>query len=362
MDVFTSRVSVIVPIYNVERFLSQCLSSIAGQTYKNLEIICINDGSTDRSLEIVDEFAAKDSRFVVIDKQNEGYGAGCNQGIDAASGEWISIVEPDDWIEPTMYEDMLAFAGNFAEVDIVKTPWTDITNWDAPSCQGIRRCPFKGKIRTSKKVFKIGENTVLLKHHPSIWSAIYRKDFLLDKKIRFMEIPGAGWADNPFLIETLCQAENIAYLDREYYNYRCDLPGSTLNHVSEAAISRPFDRWDDMLSILNRLHVADARILAAHYVRGFNYAYGAMADDGWDNVIVKRRTKLMFQAMDPDIVSHIPEISPNRKELFFSLRNEECPSLSKLPWLRYLLMETAITVKYDGFRKVFTRAARLVSR
>lgn len=362
MNVFDGTVSVIIPIYNVDKYLSQCLSSIASQTFKNLEIICINDGSTDRSLEIINSFAANDSRFVIIDKMNEGYGAGCNQGIDRATGKWISIVEPDDWIEPTMYEDMVSFAGKFENVDIVKTPWTDITGWDDPFSQGTRRCPFKGKIGTSKKTFEIAENPILLECHPSIWSAIYRRDFLSDNKIRFMEIPGAGWADNPFLIETLCQAKNIVYLDREFYNYRCDLPGSTHNHANANAIARPFDRWDDMLSIINRLHITDPRILAAHYIRGFNYAYGAIADDGWDNSIVQRRTSHMFQSMNADIVARIPEISPSRKELFYSLRGEECPSISKLPWLRHLLKETAITIKYDGIHSVFSRAVRLATR
>ena len=108
-------VSIIVPIYNVERYLDQCLDSIEAQTYKNLEIICINDGSTDNSLCIIEKHAAADPRYRVIDKENGGYGVGCNLGISEATGTWISIVEPDDWLDPHMYEDMLAFAGTFEE-------------------------------------------------------------------------------------------------------------------------------------------------------------------------------------------------------------------------------------------------------
>lgn len=103
-------VSVIVPIYNAEPFLDQCLKSISSQTHKNLEIICLNDGSTDESLSIMQTHAAQDNRMRVIDKPNQGYGATCNRGIEEASGQWIAIVEPDDWIEPGMYADMLAFA------------------------------------------------------------------------------------------------------------------------------------------------------------------------------------------------------------------------------------------------------------
>ena len=126
-------VSIIVPIYNVERYLDQCLDSIEAQTYKNLEIICINDGSTDNSLSIIEKHAAADPRYRVIDKENGGYGVGCNLGISEATGTWISIVEPDDWLDPHMYEDMLAFAGTFEErLDVIKTPWWNYEDWPAP--------------------------------------------------------------------------------------------------------------------------------------------------------------------------------------------------------------------------------------
>lgn len=105
-----SLVSVIVPIYNAGPYLEQCLNSIVGQTHKDLEIILLNDGSTDDSLATMRRYAENDARIKVIDKQNQGYGATCNRGHAEATGTWISIVEPDDWIEPGMYADMLAFA------------------------------------------------------------------------------------------------------------------------------------------------------------------------------------------------------------------------------------------------------------
>ena len=109
-----SLVSVIVPIYNVETYLDQCLDSISAQTYRNLEVICINDGSTDGVvLAIMQRHASVDGAFGSSTKPNGGYGQGCNRGIDEARGAWISIIEPDDWIEPHMYESMLAFADSF---------------------------------------------------------------------------------------------------------------------------------------------------------------------------------------------------------------------------------------------------------
>ena len=92
------KVSVIVPSMNVERTLDAALSSIERQTYPDIEILALNDGSTDGTLAVMQAHAARDPRIRVIDKQNEGYGATCNRGIDMAEGDYIAIVEPDDWI------------------------------------------------------------------------------------------------------------------------------------------------------------------------------------------------------------------------------------------------------------------------
>ena len=98
------KVSVLVPIYNVEKYLSKCLESLCSQTLQDMEMICINDGSTDASREIVEQYRKKDSRIKVIDQDNSGYGISMNRGLEKAEGEYIAIVESDDFIEPDMME------------------------------------------------------------------------------------------------------------------------------------------------------------------------------------------------------------------------------------------------------------------
>ena len=100
------KVSIVIPTYNVEQYLKECLDSVINQTLKDIEIICVDDGSTDNSGKILDEYAAKDSRIKVIHKENGGYGKAMNVGIDNATGEYIGIVEPDDYIEFDMYETL----------------------------------------------------------------------------------------------------------------------------------------------------------------------------------------------------------------------------------------------------------------
>ena len=115
------KVSIIVPIYNVEAYLGQCLDSIRNQTFQDWECLMFSDGSKDDSISIMKSFAESDPRFKVIEKQNEGYGATCNRGIEMAQGEWVSIVEPDDFISPDMYERLLSSAASKqGTIDIIK--------------------------------------------------------------------------------------------------------------------------------------------------------------------------------------------------------------------------------------------------
>lgn len=119
-------VSLVVPIYNVADYLEQCLASIQSQSYTNLEIICLNDGSTDSSLALLEAYAARDGRIIIIDKENEGYGATCNRGIAAAHGSWVGIVEPDDYLEPSMVQelvDLIQANGGESQVDIARSAY-----------------------------------------------------------------------------------------------------------------------------------------------------------------------------------------------------------------------------------------------
>ena len=97
-------ITVIIPIYNVSKYLKNCLESVINQTYKNLEIICVNDGSTDNSLEILKEYKERDERIIIIDKKNAGVSAARNDGIEKASGEYLFCVDGDDYIDEDFFE------------------------------------------------------------------------------------------------------------------------------------------------------------------------------------------------------------------------------------------------------------------
>ena len=342
--------SIIVPMYNAGPYLEQCLDSIVGQTHKDLEIILLNDGSTDDSLATMHRYAENDGRIKMIDKQNQGYGATCNRGLAEATGTWISIVEPDDWIEPGMYADMLAFAAQFADkgtpLDIVKTPYWRIWMPDTKQQRKLN-CSYKDRIHPPKQPFAIADAAHLLCHHPSIWSAIYRKSFLDERNIRFKEIPGAGWADNPFLVETLCQTDRIGYFDTAYYCYREETPEKSKNFAHSNTLL-PLERWNDMMDVLERLGITDERILRAHNSRGFTYLSGIIEEVDLTHDDVRETAKHMFERMDADLVFSDNEVSPGMKRLYAGLRGIPCPKINPLPHMKGLVGQGVYNLKNTG--------------
>ncbi|MFR2030199.1 MAG: glycosyltransferase family 2 protein [Collinsella sp.] len=127
------KVSILVPICNVERYLRECLNSLVNQTLREIEIICINDGSTDSSLSIIREYERRDTRIVVIDKPNSGYGDSMNKGIELARGEYIGIVESDDFASLNMFETLYKEAVK-NDLDVVRSNYYAHRTKEDSSC------------------------------------------------------------------------------------------------------------------------------------------------------------------------------------------------------------------------------------
>lgn len=352
-------VSVIMPIYNAMPYLDQALLSARNQTYSNLEIICLNDGSTDNSLECIKKHAKQDSRIVIIDKENEGYGATCNKGMAIARGEWIFFLEPDDWIELFCIGKLLGKALEYKDtnpaVDIVKAGYWRVLSHDGKETK--ERCNYLGRIRPAHQPFTIDSAAHLLRHHPSIWSALYRKSFLQKHNITFREIPGAGWADNPFLVETLCQAEAIIYIDEPLYCYRAEMPDE-----AKAALKRnpfiPFERWHDMMDIIERLGITKKRVLYAQIARGFLYKNQVVNAVGIDQPGIKEELIRMFKRMDPELVYKEKTVSPEDKLLFAELLDLPTPTVDRNAYKKYLLAEGIYTMRNVGVANTMKRVLK----
>ena len=223
------KVSVLVPIYNVEKYLGQCLESLCTQTLKDIEIICINDGSTDSCGMILESYQKKDSRIKVITKANSGYGNSMNIGLNNASGEYIGIVESDDFVDSDMMEKLYSCAKSEKNcndgLDIVKS-----NCYFYSQNEGIEKNQYNntlGELPLNKTIKPIHYPSLFLKMQ-TIWSALYKRDFLLKNNIRFNETPGASYQDVSFAFQVYACAETIKLIPEAYLHYRIDNVASSV--------------------------------------------------------------------------------------------------------------------------------------
>lgn len=286
-----SKIDIIVPIYNAERYLEQCLDSIVTQSLYEIQVICVNDGSTDLSGEIMRRYAQIDSRICVIEQENKGYGAAVNRGLSVAQAEYIGIVEPDDFVDSFCFEYLLRCASICNGVDIAKCAYNEY--YDIPDGTHNVKASASSKVETHLFPFKIAQYPELLIHHPSIWSAIYRRKFLEENRLHFIEAPGAAWTDNPFFISSMCHAQKIVWSNERHYYYRRTNPDASSN-LKDCSI--PLLRALDMLDIAETELLTEPVILRAIYKRCLIYiqlviehpAYQPLKDDILIRQVVSR--------------------------------------------------------------------------
>lgn len=221
-------VSVVLPIYNAGKYLRQCLNSLKGQTLKEMEFVCVNDGSTDNSLEIIREFAREDARFIAIDKPNSGYGHTMNCGLDSAVGKYVGIVEPDDFVKQQMYARLVEIA-EATGVDFVKSGV--IFHWSNRPDKEIKIANDKSLVG---RVLNPGEDIGIFNAVMNNVTGIYRRDFVEGNRIRFTETPGASYQDNSFYLQSHFLAKSAYLLDESFYFYRQDNAASSINSKGKA--------------------------------------------------------------------------------------------------------------------------------
>ena len=252
------KLSVIIPCFNVENYLREALASVCRQTYENLEILCINDGSTDSTLSILNEFAKQDPRMRVLSKVNTGYGDSVNFGLGEATGDYVCIFEPDDFIEPDMYAVLMKNAAE-KDLDISRCTFFDF-------CEGVNKVnECRG---LPKERFYCPRNLCDLSaflQPPAIWSAVYRKDWLDLHGIRFLPTPGASFQDISFAFKTNLLADRCFAVTRPLYHYRSHANNSV---KSTGKVFAPMNEYRECIAFARRrgcLDTAKAVILDIEY-------------------------------------------------------------------------------------------------
>ncbi len=219
------QVSIVIPIYNVEKYLDECLDCVVNQTLYDIEIICVNDGSTDRSGEILAGYAERDDRIIVINKKNAGYGHAVNMGIRVASGEYIGIVEPDDYLELNMMEELYNTASRM-NLDVIKADFNIVRG--EPGKRVYSRQKICKNYDLYHQVTNASENENVFRASLYTWAGLYRREFLWKNDIWHNESPGASYQDNGFWFQVFVKAQSIYFVDKAYYYLRRDNPNSSI--------------------------------------------------------------------------------------------------------------------------------------
>lgn len=285
-------ISVIIPVYGVEKYIAQCLESVISQTYKNLEIIVVNDGTKDRSAEIAKDYAAKDSRIKVYDFKNGGLSVARNRGLEIATGDYISYIDSDDWLDTKMYETLLEAAMK-NEADMVKC---GIIETNGAAEEKITFSDVKIINNEQHKAFKNYFKGIL-------WTiacnGLYRCD--LAKKVKFPEniVHEDNYSSGLFLYF----AKKVASIPFCGYYYRVNNTG-----ISKGKVKRPLDKIlaisklrKELLAsgFINKKLDWKLSVEFYHFVRGWNddmYRVVAMQKDLYEYVMsnLDTRRKISF--------------------------------------------------------------------
>lgn len=214
------KVSVIVPVYNVQDYLRECLDSIVNQTLKDIEIICVNDGSTDKSLSILEEYAKTDDRFIILSKSNSGYGHTINTGMSKAKGEYVIIVESDDIAFPDMLQKMCNVADT-KKADIVRANYYDYDGSDY-AIFDYDKVPNNCVLSEEEKIQLFDIDNFYL--------YLCRRDFFVHYNIKLNETPGASYQDISYQFQLIYYADRIILMSERVLHYRVNREQSSINN------------------------------------------------------------------------------------------------------------------------------------
>ena len=243
-------ISIIIPVYNAEKYLSRCLDSVVNQTYKKLEIIVVDDGSTDNSRKILEKYKKRDNRIVLLYKDNGGQSSARNIGLKRAKGEYIGFVDSDDYIVDNMYE----FLKNMIEQ----------YHADIAMCDYTRKKIKLNKGWNEKKIVQYRDEDISMlfyrlrgeKSFYSVWNRLYRKKLLLG--INFIE--GKTTEDVLFTYDVYKKASKVVYSSLKKYMYYSNQTGITRNVLCEKDFSL-FEIWDEIVKREQGMKFYDAAVL-----------------------------------------------------------------------------------------------------
>ena len=243
------KVSIVIPIYNTQKYLNECLDSVVNQTFKDIEIICVNDGSTDDTLEILKSYAEKDERVKIISQEKSGAGAARNKGLEASKGQYVYTMDSDDWIYPDAIEDMYGNAVlNNSDIVMIKYGRDEILDREN-SRNGFYLDDELHRSGEDYKEFTFTYKDIkrnVLNTYFNHWMCFYKKEFL-DEWDDFKFQENSIFEDVIFHVKTFLRAERISHIPRIYYYYRRVESSQMRNYRKYSDIFKTIDAVDEFL-------------------------------------------------------------------------------------------------------------------
>lgn len=338
------KISIIVPVYNVEKYLDRCMQSLVNQTLKDIEIILVDDGSPDNCPQMCDEYAQKDNRIKVIHKQNAGLGYARNSGLEIATGKYVAFVDSDDYVDTSMYEALYKRA--------------ETINVDVVYC-GFNTEVSKNKWRESKEVNKDqlweGNNVKEFMYNMiasgkgvrqerlyqmSVWHAIYKRDIIVKNDILFPSERDVVSEDIPFQVDFLKKTNKILYLNNHFYYY-C-LNETSLSSTFKKEKFYGYNKLRECL--LSKINETEYRQRVNRLYIGYcrSYCFDLLSS----NIVDKNKLfKLIFD--DPIFKKVRYEFSPS----FLPIHTRIMYTLMSNKTLLFLLMYIKLTRRFRGKEK-----------
>lgn len=309
---YRPKVSVILPVYNVGKYLRQSLDSLINQTLKDIEIICVNDGSTDDCFDILEEYKEKDGRIIVIHKENKGTGAARNDGLRMATGECIGFVDPDDWVKPNMFERLynlikeknldiaMCMPDGYNEKEGITAPFPYFVD------DNFKNIP-------DDKIFNWRDLSPFA-YPMCVWNKLYTKELFDKNDIDFAE--GLDFEDHKVIFGTLLTAEKIFFIREKLYVYRYNREGSVLTDNNRRLIDHIeiFNIVEKLMKTTNTFEPLKKDFLT-YKIHNILYYYGMIKDEFKEEYYKEMIKSIGMMNLSDDEKKMLEEKFPDFKKL-----------------------------------------------
>ncbi len=319
-------ISVILPVYNVSEYISKCLDSIISQSYGNLEIICVNDASSDNSLEIIEEYRQKDKRIRIIKNEiNVGAGESRNIGLKAANGEYVHFVDPDDWLEADLYSELSKKLQEFSQPDILYFKYNTFDNIS----KEFNTVEFKNETILNRILNPVKNPEAFDNWDRYAWIKLHKRQFLLDNNIFYTHDKALEEMIPAAIAYVNCKT--LVYTDITGINYRIKRNNSlvTQAHKSFKGIVKSFENNKELYE--NLPDNIKYKLLGFDYYQIRHNVEKAFIEN---EISTLELIKLILKVNTIDAKKYIyNDLAPNEYELLINLRKvlmkKYCPNLWK---------------------------------